>query len=95
MSESFIQLGKVMVSTTDNCGHSPEFWAERATEKICDISENAPEHVRQQAHAFQKVVYQVILMSMKNAIGSDRVSIRGLLSSQGHQDMADIIKQLK
>mgnify|MGYP003642157300 CR=1 FL=1 len=76
MSESFIQLGKVMVSTTDNCGHSPEFWAERATEKICDISENAPEHVRQQAHAFQKVVYQV-------------------LSSQGHQDMADIIKQLK
>ena len=95
MSESFIQLGKVMVSTTDNCGHSPEFWAERSTEKICDISENAPEHVRQQAHAFQKVVYQVILMSMKNAIGSDRVTIRGLLSSQGHQDMADIIKQLK
>ena len=95
MSESFIQLGKVMVSTTDNCGHSPEFWAERATEKICDISENAPEHVRQQAHAFQKVVYQVILMSMKNAIGSDRVTIRGLLSRQGHQDMADIIKQLK
>tara|TARA_R100001244_G_scaffold110132_1_gene81453 strand:- start:708 stop:995 length:288 start_codon:yes stop_codon:yes gene_type:complete len=95
MSESFIQLGKVMVSTTDNCGHSPEFWAERATEKICDISENAPEHVRQQAHAFQKVVYQVILMSMKNAIGSDRVTIRGLLDSQGHQDMADIIKQLK
>tara|TARA_R100000935_G_scaffold43819_1_gene66379 strand:- start:195 stop:482 length:288 start_codon:yes stop_codon:yes gene_type:complete len=95
MSESFIQLGKVMVSTTDNCGHSPEFWAERATEKICDISENAPEHVRQQAHAFQKVVYQVILMSMKNAIGSDRVTIRGLLDSQGHKDMADIIKQLK
>ena len=28
MSDSFIQLGKVMVSTTHNRGHPPEFWAE-------------------------------------------------------------------
>jgi|TARA_R100001530_G_scaffold112377_1_gene79417 hypothetical protein len=95
MSEGFIQLGKVMVSTTENKGHDPEFWAERATSKICDISDNAPEHVRQQAHAFKNYIYQVILETMKNAIMSDRTTMINLLRNQGHKDMADIIQQFK
>jgi hypothetical protein len=33
-------------------------------------------------------------MGMKNAVASDRVTIRGLLASQGHEDMAKIIKEL-
>jgi Rod binding domain-containing protein len=94
MSEGFIQLGKVMVSTTENKGHDPEFWAEIATQKICDISETAPDHVRQQAHAFQGYVYQVILESMKNAIISDRTTLFNLFVKQGHQDMADILKKM-
>jgi len=95
MSEGFIQLGQVMVQTSENRGHPPEFWAEQITKKICDISNTAPEHVRQQAHAFQNHVYTVVLNGVKSAIDSDRVTIRGLLDSQGHKDMADIIKQLK
>ena len=95
MSEGFIQLGKVMVSTTENKGHDPEFWAEIATNKICDISDNAPEHVRQQAHAFKNYIYQVILETMKNAIMSDRTTMINLLRNQGHKDMADIIQQFK
>ena len=31
---------------------------------------------------------------MKSAIESDRVTIVGLLNSQGHSDMAKIIKEL-
>ena len=38
MSESFIQLGKVEVHTTENKGHDPEFWAKQTTEKILGIS---------------------------------------------------------
>jgi len=95
MSDSFIQLGQVMVSTTENRGHTPEFWAEQITKKICSISDNAPDHIRQQARAFQNNVYTVVLNGVKSAIDSDRVTIRGLLDSQGHKDMADIIKQLK
>jgi len=94
MSEGFIQLGKVMVSTTENKGHDPEFWAERATKKICDISENAPDHVRQQALAFQDYIYKVILESMKNAIISDRTTLINLFVKQGHQDMADILRKM-
>ena len=56
MTDSFIQLGQVTVSTTNNKGHDPEFWAEQVTNKICGISEHAPDHVRQQALAFRKTV---------------------------------------
>lgn len=94
MSEGFIQLGKVMVSTTDNKGHDPEFWAERATKKICDISENAPDHVRQQALAFQDYINKVILESMKNAIISDRTTLINLFVKQGQKDMADILRKM-
>lgn len=87
-------LGQVMVSTTDNRGHDPEFWAEQITNKIVGISSQAAPHIRQQAEAFRKDVYQLILLGIKNAIASDRVTIRGLLASQGHEEMANIVKQL-
>ena len=95
MSKSFIELGQVSVHTTQKKGHDPEFWAETITKKICDVSTNAPDHIRQQALAFQNHIYTIILHGMKNAINSDRVTIRGLLNSQGHEDMAKIIRELK
>jgi hypothetical protein len=82
------------VSTTDNKGHDPEFWAEIATQKICDISETAPDHVRQQALAFQDYIYKVILESMKNAIISDRTTLINLFVKQGQKDMADILRKM-
>ena len=94
MSDSFIQLGSVSVHTSDNKGHDPEFWAAQATKKICDISMDAPEHVKQQALAFQNQVYSVILQSIKNAINSKNVTYVNLLRQQGHEDMAKIIKEL-
>jgi hypothetical protein len=94
MSQGVFQVGQVMVSTTDNRGHDVEFWAKETTKKIVGISEEAEPHIRLQAEAFRNQVYTLILMGMKNAIASDRVTIRGLLASQGHEDMAKIIKEL-
>ena len=94
MSDSFIELGSVAVHTSQNKGHDPEFWAAQATKKICDISMDAPEHVKQQALAFRKQVYSVILHSIKNAINSKNVTYVNLLRQQGHEDMAKIIKEL-
>lgn len=94
MSDSFIELGSVAVHTSQNKGHDPEFWAAQATKKICDISMEAPEHVKQQALAFQNQVYSVILHSIKNAINSKNVTYVNLLRQQGHEDMAKIIKEL-
>ena len=60
-AKSDFVLGKVGVTTTEGKGHDPEFWAAQATKKICDISDSAPDHIKQQALAFQNQVYTVIL----------------------------------
>ena len=92
--DSFIELGSVMVETTHNKGHDPEFWAEQITKKICEISADAAPHIRQQAEAFQNYIYTVVLHGSNNAITSDRTTMVNLLTSQGHNDMAKIIKEL-
>ena len=89
-----ITLGKIGVETTQNKGHDPEFWAAQATKKICDLSDNAPDHVKQQARAFQNQVYTVILYTIKNAIKSQNVTYANLLKEQGHEDMAKILREL-
>ena len=93
-AKSDFVLCKVGVTTTDGKGHDPEFWATQATKKICEVSLDAPEHVKQQALAFQNQVYTVILHSIKNAINSKNVTYVNLLRQQGHDDMANIIKEL-
>ena len=87
-------MGKVGVATTEGKGHDPEFWAAQATKKICDISDSAPDHIKQQALAFQNQVYTVILYTIKNAIKSQNTTYANLLEKQGHSDMAKILKEL-
>jgi len=87
-------LGKVEVHSTEKKGHDPEFWAAQATKKIVSISDNAPEHIKQQALAFQNQVYTVILYTIKNAIKSQNTTYSNILSEQGHEDMAKILREL-
>ena len=94
MSQGQFELGQVLVSTTENRGHDVEFWAKETPRKLVGISEEADPHIRMQAEAFRNQVYTLILMGMKSAIASDRVTLRGLLASQGHDDMAKIIREL-
>jgi len=87
-------LGLVMVQTEENKGHSPEWWAERLTDRIVGISENAAPHIRQQAEAFKVAIYETILYHIKSAIKSDRCTISNTLRSQGHENLAKILKEL-
>ena len=88
------KLGQVMVSTTENRGHDVEFWATATTKKIVGISAEADPHIRQQAEAFRNQVYTLIYLGMKSAIASDRVTLQGTLVSQGHEDLAKVIREL-
>ena len=89
-----VEVGTVGVATSDNGGYPPEFWANRAIEQIAGISEHAPPHIRQQAEAFRQQLYEVVLRNMKSAISSDRTTLAYLLNSQGHADLAKILKEL-
>lgn len=70
---------KVDVVTSDNGGHSPEFWANRAAQRIIQVSDSAPPVIADQARAFQKQVEQVILYYMKQAIQCDRSTVASQL----------------
>ena len=88
-------LGAIEVVTTENKGHSPEFWAETCTARICGISDNAEPHIKLQAEAFRLAIYNTILYYIKEAINSERCTMRNLLTEQGHEDLAIILKELK
>ena len=89
-----IGLGSVMVATSADGGHDPEFWAKVVTDRLVSISDSAEPHIRQQAEAFRQQVYEVVLRGIKSAIASDRTTLSVMLRRQGHQQMADILKEL-
>jgi len=81
----------VTVATTNDGGFSPEYWAGRATEKIVSVSDQAPQPIRDQAHAFRGLVENVVTHFMREAIKSDRTTLAALLRKQGHEEIAKII----
>ena len=87
-------IGSIIVETQQNRGHPPEFWAEKLTDRICGISDTAAPHIRQQAEAFKLAIYNVIVYYIKQAINSERCTMRNLLKEQGHEDLAKILKEL-
>jgi hypothetical protein len=93
--ETVSSLGSITVDTQQNRGHPPEYWAERATERICGISENAAPHIKQQAEAFRVAIYSTILYYIKESINSERCTMRNILVKQGHEDLAKILTELK
>ena len=88
-------LGDIMVDTREYGGHPPEYWAERCTQRVCGISENAEPHIKQQAEAFRLAIYTTILYYIKQSINSERCTMKNTLTKQGHNDLAIILKDLK
>ena len=80
--------------TTNNTGLGVDYWADRATDKIISVSAEAPPAIREQAEAFKENVRSVMTYYMKQAILSERTTICGTLSSQGHNDIAEIIRRI-
>jgi len=70
-SSSF-QVGHVTVSTTNNGGHPPEYFAEKIVERLMFVADTAPEPIKAQALAFQGQMKMVVLEGIKLAIATDR-----------------------
>ena len=88
-------LGRVTVTAENGRGHPPEFWAEKCVERIVGISDmEMPDHVRQQAHAFRDAVAAVTLHCMREAIKSDRSTVKAFLIRNGHEALAKELEAL-
>ena len=86
------QLGMVEIATTQFGGHPPEFWAKQLTEKIVGYSDNNEQHIKDQARAYQDLIYKVCLIYIKNAIKSYKASLVQELTQGDAKDLAKIIK---
>ena len=91
---STLEVGSVVVATTQNKGHDPEFWAKAASDRIVSVGGNCHPLISQQAEAFKDSVEATVSFYIKEAIKSDRTTLIAELERQGHGDMANIIRSL-
>ena len=87
------ELGIIEVHTTNEGGHSVDFWAKRCIERIIAVSEDAPEDVEKQINNFKDNIEKVIEQYMQNAIKSDRITINNELEQAGLKEAADLIRK--
>ena len=91
---SSLEFGSVVVATTQDKGHDPEFWAKAAADRIVSVGGNCHPLIAQQAEAFKESVQATAVFYIKEAIKSDRTTLIAELEKQGHADMANIIRSL-
>ena len=91
---SALEVGSVVVATTQDKGHDPEFWAKAASDRIVSVGGNCHPLISQQAEAFKESVEATVSFYIKEAIKSDRTTLIAELERQGHEDMASIIRSL-
>ena len=86
--------GNLGVQTTHYRGHTPEELAKMAADRIVSISDDAPEPIRQQAHAFKDYMEALLTGYMQKAVEGHVCTICNALEKQGHRDLAEIIRRL-
>lgn len=88
------KVGSVNVFTSDKGGLTNEQVADLALDKIVSISDQAPEHIRQQANQFKEHVKTVLFHYLLLARKEERASIVHILRSNGQKEMAEYIRRL-
>ena len=88
------ELGMLEVHTTDEGGHPTEFWAKLCVDRIIQVSDEAPESVKQQVKTYKDNIEKVINNYMQNAIKSDRITINNELKKADLERAADLIRKL-
>ena len=86
--------GSVNVQTTQGRGMNSEEIAANAVAKIISISDTADPVIKAQAEAFKERMYWVIVAACDQSIKSDRTTLGNLFKTNGHADMAEILRTL-
>lgn len=87
-------VGRFMVYTTSNRGHSPEELADMAMEHIIAVSDTAPEQIKMQAEAYKAKLHEVLVRYMKKAVEQDRLTVCRQLEDSGQAQIADIVRRM-
>ena len=88
------EVGRFMVYTTDNRGHTPEELADMALEHIISVSDTAPEQIKMQAEAYRNKLHKLLVRYMNKAVEQDRLTLCQQLEKSGQADIANILRSL-
>jgi len=91
---SVTTAGAATVVATSNRGLNPDELAGLALKKIMHISSGADPIIRMQAEAFKEDLRALLVRYFEQAQKSERTTLYNLFKSQGHEDMAQIIRKL-
>ena len=94
MLDNEMGLGPVKVYTSDNGGLSNEQIVEMALDRIIYIADGTHPAIKEQARAFKDQMANVLLYYVGLAKKQERDTICQILISNGHQDMANIIRRV-
>lgn len=72
--------GTVSVFTTNNCGHSADFYADRLINRLIKVSDTAPEPIKAQALNYRDAMHIIILETIKAAMASERSTVMAELN---------------
>lgn len=90
--ESPVLLGNVSVVTTQNRGMSAEELTDMAVDKIIYVGQQSHPVIREQAEAFKRHIYSVVLAYMKQAVVSHNTTIANKLKEAGHPELVALLK---
>lgn len=87
-----MRLSDVAVQTVSGRGWSPEEIAQRALDKIVQVSDTAPSPIREQAMAYREAMRGVLVHYLREAVHSDRTTIANKLVAAGHPELLHILR---
>ena len=94
MLDNEMGLGPIKVYTSDNGGLSNEQIVEMALDRIIYIADGTHPAIKEQARVFKDQMANVLLHYVGLAKKQERDTICQILISNGHQDMANIIRRV-
>ena len=87
-------VGSVFVQTSNDGGLSGEQITELCCNKIVNVSDSAPDVIRDQAHAFERNMKNVVLEYVKMAMRSERDRCVQIALKGGYKDLADVMRRV-
>ncbi len=82
-----MEVGNVAVHVTKNRGHSAEELTEMALNKIILVGSDAPEPIKAQALAYKERLRAVLLFYMRQAMLSERVTMKAEIMAELKESM--------
>lgn len=87
-------VGTVSVATAENRGFTAEEIAERCLNRIIQVSDEAPEVIRQQALAYKAHLYYTLVQYMREMAVNERTTVSAELEKNGYNQAAELVRRL-